>query len=54
MFQLTGLPEDIVDERVIVIFEAPEIYEPGNTWTVDGVSYTVKPPTGNPLNQIAG
>ena len=38
VFQLTGLPEDIVDERVIVIFEAPEIYEPGNTWTVDGVS----------------
>lgn len=49
VFQLTGLPEDIVDERVIVIFEAPEIYEPGNTWTVDGVSYTVKTSNGKPL-----
>lgn len=49
VFQLSGLPEDIVDERVIVIFEAPEIYEPGNTWTVDGVSYTVKTSNGKPL-----
>ena len=29
VFQLTGLPEDIADERVIVIFEAPEIYRAG-------------------------
>ena len=48
VFQLTDFPEEVSD-KAIVIFQVPEIYEPGNTWTVNGVSYTVKTSNGKPL-----